>query len=390
MKRYHIITEQDLSRSDLTQVLETNRITDLLLIHLSEQINQPLAKSISERLDSLGYPTQIVTQTASHDIPGYLNHKFEWCAHTGWIWENYVSHSWVNRNVVKQSYNPEYLYNPNIKPDSALTRRQYENAIKKFLCFLGKVRFDNRVIFWDSFVASGVYKTSEYSYYNLKPGSEAHQQQADTLNHLADRLRSDPETWHDLHRVCDIDLSHAIPESEPGVNNLFHCGYPTDPLIYQNTSASLVCETWTPGDLPPFLTEKTYRTIQNCHPFVLFADPHSDDYLMSQGYETFQSEFGYVSDPGIFIKNHDSDSLIKFITDISSHWAENFQVNHDILKSKTQHNRYQWIKNCVTDQNRISELCDGEIFSRISQPITDLRHHMYTHFGIYLDPSYHP
>lgn len=63
-------------------------------------------------------------------------------------------------------------------------------------------------------------------------------------------------------------------------------GIPYDHSMYENTSWSLISETTTHSHTT-WITEKTYRPILNKHPFILFAQPHTENFLRSNDFRTF-------------------------------------------------------------------------------------------------------
>jgi len=72
-------------------------------------------------------------------------------------------------------------------------------------------------------------------------------------------------------------------------------GFPYDCNLYKNTSWSLISETSVaPGAHQ--ITEKTYRTIMNKHPFIFFAQSHSEKFLRECGYRTFEYCYPYQYD----------------------------------------------------------------------------------------------
>jgi hypothetical protein len=68
-------------------------------------------------------------------------------------------------------------------------------------------------------------------------------------------------------------------------------GFRTNPTLFQQTHVSLVSETaWDCTDDPTAIrvTEKTYKAIDNCHPFVVAGPPGTLARLKSLGYRTFE------------------------------------------------------------------------------------------------------
>ena len=71
-----------------------------------------------------------------------------------------------------------------------------------------------------------------------------------------------------------------------------YLGYPYDVSLYQKTNFSLIAETHFEHNQEFHPTEKTYRAIANCHPFIVASTPYFLDNLKQRGYKTF----GHVID----------------------------------------------------------------------------------------------
>lgn len=74
-------------------------------------------------------------------------------------------------------------------------------------------------------------------------------------------------------------------------NKLNHCpSYPYDhKMLFTDTKISLVPETFFYSNQPSFITEKTYKTIYNHHPFTILGTPGILAVLKKRGYKTFDS-----------------------------------------------------------------------------------------------------
>jgi len=80
-----------------------------------------------------------------------------------------------------------------------------------------------------------------------------------------------------------------VSDSENGTH---YSGYPFDSLIYKNTLFSIIAESEFDGE-PIWITEKTYKTIANRHPFIMAGQPNSLRFLKNLGFHTFE-EFCHV------------------------------------------------------------------------------------------------
>jgi hypothetical protein len=92
----------------------------------------------------------------------------------------------------------------------------------------------------------------------------------------------------------------------------------------------------------PFISEKTFKPIIGLRPFVCFGHPNTSNVLKSQGFETFDEDFGYH--PTADWK-HNADQLANIVDNLDTGMFEK-------LKPKLIHNKHQlkiavraeWIK----------------------------------------------
>ena len=385
MKKYLVIHLSQIknSRIKYQNIIKLHNITDILIVELREIIYRNLSEEIAQFADQIGVPVTVLQFNSSHVHDKYTTIGLEWCAHSGFVWENRISSNFISTGKIDRHHNDTYRFKSG-----------------KLMTFLGKVRFKNRILFWDNLIMSGQLNDLCYSYYDLLPGTQAHDQRTEDISELKYFIRSDPNTWRDLERTTDFDLSNRVPGCQPDVGNLFYSGYPTNPDLYDQTIGSLVPETTcTHKHMVPFITEKTYRAIQNYHPFWIFGDPGSQKYLRSQGYETFESEFGTDIDPGDLmidiLENHDISNSLKFslrdrlcdhIEHVIKHFSECQADNYLTIKAKVEHNRHCWLKNVVSDQDQLTQhFKDSEFLDiQTNQPITNIIDFLYQYHHIYL------
>jgi hypothetical protein len=231
------------------------------------------------------------------------------------------------------------------------------------------------VCFFDFFAADAVRRASNDTFSTLPVD-----QRPNHLNLLVAKLRKIPRflTVYDLYKrnvldnvvlslLCDDEdmLHHKLNfnfiEEEfyqdikkyygPKYNNLeqlyldkntmgtAYLGWPNDKRLYDLSSVSLICETserWA-GWSHTFVTEKTYRTMLNRHPFVMQGCPGILEYLQSQGYKTFDSVIDESYDQSkkvdFEIVQQVNNSALDLCEKIASH-ASSIQeiVNHNYTR----------------------------------------------------------
>jgi len=120
--------------------------------------------------------------------------------------------------------------------------------------------------------------------------------------------------------------------------------------IWNRSFLNIVSETQQPFESGhAFLSEKTFKPIIGLRPFVCFGHPNTANVLKSQGFETFDEDFGYRP-----INNwkHNADQLADIVDNLDTGMFEK-------LKPKLIHNKNQlkiaaraeWIK-----VNQLSEI----------------------------------
>jgi len=149
-----------------------------------------------------------------------------------------------------------------------------------------------------------------------------------------------------------IDKVNTLPtiklDNDIGPNR----GY-QDLTWYDNTVFSLVTET-TVDENSLFLTEKIYKPIMIGHPFVIWGNPGTLEYLRSEGYQTFPELFDESYD---IEENHAKrlEKIIKICKDTPiTEWS-------DSVIEKIEHNKKhfstQWRMKFVNlTQNVVTEL----------------------------------
>ena len=124
-------------------------------------------------------------------------------------------------------------------------------------------------------------------------------------NEWVDRILkiSDQQYADFVKEMHNNSLDGIQARTNPDLSNLHYLGIPYDEGMYEKTFCSLINETWIHA--PIHITEKTWRTIDNLHPFVLMGSPGTIKYLESVGINCFRE---YVSYPDYddFKRDHTS------------------------------------------------------------------------------------
>jgi hypothetical protein len=110
-----------------------------------------------------------------------------------------------------------------------------------------------------------------------------------------------------------------------------------DPSIFSNTLFSLITEGVRENESEinsRFLTEKTWRTIINRHPFIFSSTPDMYNYLKEQGFKTFE-EYMLIKEYGNI--ENEIDRLDAIVTNVE--WfLNNCHLYEDQIRSDIEHN----------------------------------------------------
>lgn len=178
-------------------------------------------------------------------------------------------------------------------------------------------------LFWEKNLEESYYKEIIYHNKNLKKDRVK-----DFLYNLANHL--------DLHIPTNGELNNT--------------GYPFQTWPYSQSVISVICETNHPFEKHHDykginVTEKTYRTMINNHPFLLVSSPNQIQNLKDDGFYTFEDLFTiknynsieyvrkYEKIHGLYFDNLVKKNLVPFIYKIFN----NYELREDII-SKCNHN----------------------------------------------------
>ena len=102
----------------------------------------------------------------------------------------------------------------------------------------------------------------------------------------------DPPSFHNFKSMLPLTIDSkttkiVVPDYEPYQKPInLHQDGRDESHLFQNVFLNVVNETHQPDDLV-FITEKTYRSINYCRPFVINGDSGSLKYLKDMGFQTF-------------------------------------------------------------------------------------------------------
>lgn len=131
-------------------------------------------------------------------------------------------------------------------------------------------------------------------------------------------------------KVLDVDLYNSVNKILPmyprcDLDNKFKVGFegPLGSLFERDLNHQATLDTWISviseasfAEDTCFISEKSFKPIATCHPFIMYGNKHSLKYLKSLGYRTFGDFFDESYDN---LESWDRlDAIIKLLKDIKS------------------------------------------------------------------------
>jgi hypothetical protein len=113
-----------------------------------------------------------------------------------------------------------------------------------------------------------------------------------------------------------------------------YSGFPFDPSLYENTFFSLISETEFNDSGSIFITEKTWRTIVNKHPFIMAGTVNMLSHLKSLGFRTFD-KYLPISDYDSIANNR--DRLDAILINLSYDFRDKIEEINDDVEYNFQH-----------------------------------------------------
>lgn len=158
--------------------------------------------------------------------------------------------------------------------------------------------------------------------------------------------------------ICQLHQMLPSPDKQ-AINVNHYLGYPYETWLYEKTKISLISETFFSEGQPIFCTEKTYRAIANCHPFVIAASPYHLDYLRSRGYETFSSLIDESYDTMLPLDIHGTADDSNRLQAIVKSLKEAMEVPADKYKEICRHNQSVLINNSIRTLQELKTILNG-------------------------------
>lgn len=250
--------------------------------------------------------------------------------------------------------------------DSSLENTEW-NHTDRFLFLGGIPSRTNRINLLYKFYTQGMLPTAEWSFF--PPWTE------------------DDKTWcrAALHNLTDKEYNAFLDYCNKGIDELYSDaknysklngtqlkqqniydkewlkdpGY-IDPSIYNKTCFSVIAEgnAYPPATDFNFLTEKTWRAVANCHPFIIAGYSEQVEYAQRRGLKTFNEYFLIKDYHLIDDENTRLDAIVKntayFLDTYTKHASSilaDIKHNYNVFKECTQLSKNQISKYTLDDQD---------------------------------------
>ena len=135
-------------------------------------------------------------------------------------------------------------------------------------------------------------------------------------------------------------------------DHTFYSGFPYNAQMFSNTKYSVISESYFStnrnggnDDAFPFITEKTWKTIVNHHPFIMVGMPYTNRYLEDMGFKVFDKFMKYPKYQSMEDKNiyQDPYNRLEVIIENINNFNNNLDENRDIIAQYTKHNSNHFI-----------------------------------------------
>jgi hypothetical protein len=226
----------------------------------------------------------------------------------------------------------------------------WNNTKTKGLWTIGRVERPHRAILMSKLWENNLLDRIDWSFYTYP----------DNKDYIHKTLLShyDDLTFEKFIKDCTRSLDFTANTDD----NFHPSGYPFDPNLYRNTSFSIVTESdfniydYHQPEFTPKITEKTYRTIINKHPFISAWFPGMIKKLKSKGYRTFEE---YTTNPNYNeIRNLD-DRLNAMVTSIDTfHEQLNRPEVLEKVRADVEHNYQHYLKQCEIEIAKLQPIFD--------------------------------
>jgi hypothetical protein len=201
--------------------------------------------------------------------------------------------------------------------------RQWNSHTKRFMFLTGKPDKINRSVLLQRLMNEGLQQNCEWSFFMMPHLRSRVQEMLKLTNVEFDKF---VDTYS-----RSVDFTYITKASDS--LNVSNGGYPYDCAMYKKTSFKLISETEFEAPLP-FITEKTWLTVINYHPFIEAAPAGILQRLQEKNIRTFNeyleiSNYDSIEDP-----QQRMDAVIKN----TACWLNSIESQENLIRSDLDHN----------------------------------------------------
>lgn len=272
-------------------------------------------------------------------------------------------------NVIYSDFLVISSYVNSVLPEDQECNDLWDNTKSKGLWTIGRVERPHRSILMSKLWENKLLEKLDWSFYTYPDNREYIHKTF--LNHY------DDSTFERFIKECtrSLDFTHNTEA------NFHTTGYPFDPDIYRNTSFSIIAETdfnvshKDQVEFTPKVTEKTYRTIINRHPFICAWYPGMIKKLKSKGYRTFEE---YTANPN-YNDILDLDARINaLVTNIDTfHECLNRPDVVEKVRADIEYNYQHYLKKVDIEISKLQPIFDVRQISSVKITLTSLGRFMF-------------
>ena len=152
-------------------------------------------------------------------------------------------------------------------------------------------------------------------------------------------------------QLLDVDRDHDTLAPNPGKE---HYGPPNDIVSlghiknWQRHLVNIVTETGYDINRSGFVSEKIYKPVVGCRPFLVYDPDGGTRWLRDRGFETYVEDFTDITDQDLSNPNNLADFLVVLCEQTPEYWrAKYLALEEKILYNKHHFTDYvndQWIK----------------------------------------------
>jgi len=223
---------------------------------------------------------------------------------------------------------------------------KWNSSADRFLFLTGKPNKTNRVKLLYQMYQQGLLEHAIWSFFT---NPELDQQNQKILSTVT------PEQYRQFVADCEGSADGETARSQH--QSMLVDGTKFDPVIYQQTLFRVISETQMNSQ--SIISEKTWTTIANHHPFIMAGSVGLLEFLKYKGFETYTEHLLYPDYDQVCDENQRFSQII----DNTWHWLKTIRDSQQVINEQVLHNKQQ-LDSYI--QHNVEQL--NYIHSRIGKP----------------------